>query len=77
MSLVRNILKARRKITTHSKVSTFLLVIVTPVKCKKKKKNPQIDVIFSIKMDVIIFVVGSRQDNFIFLFIFFNLKPNH
>lgn len=72
MSLVRKILKARRKITTHSKVSTFLLVIVTPVKCKKnQKKNPQIDVIFSIKMDVIIFVVGSRQDNFIFLFIFF------
>lgn len=70
MSLVRNILKARRKITTHSKVSTFLLVIVTPVKCKKKKKNPQIDVIFSIKMDVIIFVVGSRQDNFFFFYFF-------
>lgn len=71
MSLVRKILKARRKITTHSKVSTFLLVIVTPVKCKKKKKNPQIDIIFGIKMDVIIFVVGSRQDNFFFFFIFF------
>lgn len=70
MSLVRNILNARRKITTHSKVSTFLLVIVTPVKCKKKKKNPQIDVIFSIKMDVIIFVVGSRQDNLLFFFFF-------
>lgn len=68
MSLVRNILNARRKITTHSKVSTFLLVIVTPVKCKKKKKNPQIDVIFSIKMDVIIFVVGSRQDNYFFFY---------